>query len=273
MRSIFLIAATWFVLGGSVSEAQVTPFAFWKNTSSQPPVPRLIYSAYFTDWGGTTYRSNAGMSRSTYRVSTAGVVNGDLLIVAGTIDSFSSPVWPNPIFPGFTQLAQTYYGDDGETYIIAWKIANNEPATYSGIYPSGTASASTCLTLIAVSGAHQTSPINATKITNGGSTNISPVTGNSTGVTTTVANTTLIYVQGVDWQYSPGTATFTTPTGFTNILQIGDKGNSSWEWGSQQIAYKFHSAIGATGAISGGQQFSSTSGGSSWTAILAIAPP
>lgn len=193
------------------------------------------------------------------------------MIVVGTIDNGSNTVWPNPIFPGFTNYVETYYGGDGETYIVAYKFANSEPATYTGVYGSGIISASTTLTLIAVSGASKTAPINVANITNGGSTNISPVTGNSTGVTTTVSNTTLIYMQGVDWNGTPGTTTFTTPTGFTNITQLGDKGTAGWDWTSQQLAYKFQPAAGATGALNGGKQ-SSAIQGVGWTGVIAIAP-
>lgn len=272
MRDVSVAIATGFFLLQTFCFAQVIPFAMWKR--SPPPVPRLISTSYFTDWSGTTYKSPSGMSRSNYVLSTTGVVNGDLLIVMGTIDAYSAGVWPNPFSTGFTQLAQTYYGGDGEAYFIAWKIANNEPATYSGTYITGTAAGSTVLTLIAVSGANQTSPINVSSITNGGSTNISPVTGTSSGVTTTVSNTTLIYVQGVDWLTSPGTGTFTTPTGFTNLSKSGDGGASGYfDWGSQQVAYKYQAAAGATGSITGGQQNCATSSGVGWLGVIAVAPP
>lgn len=267
---LFVVLAVFSLLLHSSSHANVIPIAFWKPTP--PPVPRLISNSYFTDWNGATYRNSTGMDRSNFMINTTGVNNGDLMIIIGTIDNGSTTVWPNPIFPGWTQIVETYYGGDGETYVVAWKIANNESTTLSGVYGSGIISASTTLTLLAVSGANKTSPINITNITNGGSTNVTNVTGNSTGVTTTLQNTTLIYMQGVDWNGTPGTAVFTTPTGFTSLTQIGDHGNNGWDWTSQQVAYKYQPLAGASGSISGGKQVSSGFQGVGWTGVIAISP-
>src|SRR5438477_30533 len=87
--------------------------------SGGPPTPRLISTAWFNGAGST-----AGMTHSGFSIPTTGVSDGDLLILIANVDNGSSALWPNPIAPGFTQLAQTYFGSDGQTYVADWKIAS-----------------------------------------------------------------------------------------------------------------------------------------------------
>lgn len=230
---------------------------------------RLINNAYYCVNGSNTYAS-AGMTHDAFQLSTAGVVNGDLLLVIGNVDNGSNSVWPVPIFSGFTELVQQYFGSDGQTYVLSWKIANNEPATYTATYGSGAGSSCATISLIAVSGANPAAPINVFVNEYNAASPQDPVIAASTGVTTTVANTLLIYAAGSDWLSQTGSSTYVLPTGFTQLTAFGDHGNSQWEWTSQMIGYKAQAAIGPTGAISG--TMDSTINGMPWSAVIAIAP-
>jgi hypothetical protein len=116
------------------------------------PVPRHIANAYFTNWSGATFQS-PGMMHGGFEIPTDGIVDGDLVLFIANIDNGGPTVWPDPIAPGFQQLVQQFYGADGQTYVVAWKIAGGEPATYSGTYGGGIMSASATISLVAVSGA------------------------------------------------------------------------------------------------------------------------
>ncbi len=234
------------------------------------PVARLIGNAYYSDHSGSTFEFPAGMSKTSFEISTTGIVDGDLVLFIANIDNGSGTIWPNPIAPGFTQLAQAFYGGDGQSYVVAWKLAKGEPATYSGTYGSGVGSGSATITLIAVSGANQTAPINAFLSEYDPGTAVTPVPAVSTGVTTTVPNCLLVYAAGSDWMGSPGTNTFTFPTGFTSLTTIADRGGSMWDWTSQMIGSAPKPATGASGAISGSMEGTFT--GTAWTAVIAIAP-
>jgi len=268
IRALFLFSVLLITLTTSLGRAQIVPAAFWNQSR---PTPRLISNSYWSTWSGPTY-SSTGMSNSGYQINTAGVVNGDLLIVVASIDNGSNTLWPNPIAPGFTQMAQLYFGADGETYSVSWKVASGEPSSYTGVYGSGIVSASATISLIAVSHASQTSPINVSLFSN--STTVSAtVTGASTGVTTTVKNCLLLYMSGADWESQGSAAAVATlPTGFLTMTALGDHGTSIFDWTSQQVAYKWQQATGASGAISG-KQVSSGNTGTAWTGVIAIAPP
>lgn len=230
---------------------------------------RLINNAYYCTNGVNTYAS-AGMTHDAFQLSTSGVVNGDLVLVIGNVDNGSNSVWPVPIFSGFTELAQQYFGSDGQTYVLSWKIANNEPATYTATYGSGAGSSCATISLIAVSGANPAAPINVFINEYNAASPQDPVIAASSGVTTTVANTLLIYAAGSDWLSQTGSSTYVLPTGFTQLTAFGDHGNSQWEWTSQMIGYKPQPAIGATGPISG--TMDSTINGMPWSAVIAVAP-
>ena len=240
------------------------------NPGKPVPVARLIGNAYYSDHSGSTFEFPAGMSKTSFEISTTGIVDGDLVVFIANIDNGSGTIWPNPIAPGFTQLAQAFYGGDGQSYVVAWKLAKSEPATYSGVYGSGVGSGSATITLIAVSGANQTEPINAFLSEYDPGTAVTPVPAVSTGVTTTVPNCLLLYAAGSDWMGSPGTNTFTLPTGFTSLTTIADRGGAMWDWTSQMIGSAPKPATGATGAISGSMEGTFT--GTAWTAVIAIAP-
>lgn len=235
-----------------------------------PPTPRLITNAWFSNYSGATFSSGVGMAREKYEVPTTGIVDGDLVLFIGSIDNGSNTLWPNPVAPGFTQLAQQFYGNDGQTYVVAWKIANQEPATYSGTYGPGLNSGSSTISLIAVSGVNRAAPINASISTFDPGAGTSPVVGGVIGVRTTVPNCAILYASGADWLGQVGTNTFMPPSGYAPLAQIGDRGGSSWDWTSQQVAWTTQASAGDTGAIVG--SMTGTFTGTAWTVVLAIAP-
>jgi hypothetical protein len=233
-----------------------------------PPgfVPRLIANAYYSGGGAT-----GGMSPTGFSIQTAGVVDGDLVLFIASIDNGNDMAWPSAVGMGFHQLAQKFFGIDGQTYVAQWKIADHEPETYFGDYGAGINSADTTISLIAIAGASTAMPINAFVHGNGGNTGgTSPVVGNSVGVTTTVPGCLILYAGGADWQAANGTTTFTAPAGFTKVTAFGDHGDASFEWTSQQVDYKLQAAAGPTGTLSG--KLESTVTGIPWSMVIAVAP-
>src|SRR5205814_712170 len=145
---------------------------------------------------------------------TTGVTDGDLLLLIANVDNGSASLWPNPMAPGFTQLVQTFFGSDGQTYVVDWKIAAGEPATYTGTYQTGVGSSAAVIALIAVSNVNAAMPINAFTSGNQGTTQSMPTVAPSAGVTTTVPNCAILYAAGSDWLSSPGSNSFTLPAGY-----------------------------------------------------------
>ncbi len=232
---------------------------------------RLISSSYYTDWNGSaTYEYPPEMSKTGYHIRTDGVVDGDLLLIIANVDNGSGTVWPSPVAPGFTQLAENFFGNDGQTYVVAWKIAAGEPTSYAGAYGNGIGSSSAVLHLIAVSGASASSPINDFRTQFGSGTGADPVLATSPGVTTTVPGCLIIYAAGVDWESAPGSNTSVPPAGYTVIADLGDRGDMTWDWTSQHIATRLAPTAGPTGPITA--TFDGPHKGLPWTAVIAIAP-
>jgi hypothetical protein len=230
-----------------------------------PPTPRLISTAWFSGTG-----NSAGMSHSGYSIATSGVADGDLLLLIANVDNGSASLWPNPMAPGFTQLVQTFFGSDGQTYVVDWKIASGEPATYTGTYQTGVGSSAAVMALIAVGNANAAMPINTFATGNAGTTASMPTTASSPGVTTTVPNCTILYAAGSDWLSSPGSNSFTLPAGYTSLMEGGDHGDNNWDWTSQMVGWKTQPAAGMSGTISG--TLTSGINGIGWTVVIAVAP-
>jgi hypothetical protein len=234
------------------------------------PLPRLITQAWFSNYSGTTYASTAGMTKEGFEVPTGGIVDGDLVLFVASIDNGSDTVWPNPIAPGFTQIAQAFFGSDGQTFVVSYKIAHSEPPKYTGSYGSGIGSGSSAISLIAVSGANQVKPIDNSLANFSSAAGMSPVDGSSNGFVTTAAHCTLILASGVDWLGLGGTNTFSLPSGFTSLSQLGDHGSLAWDWTSQQVSWSTQAAPGATGTVD--WSASGSQNGQAWTVLLAVAP-
>ena len=240
---------------------------------SGPPsmVPRHIANAYYSDGNAAT----TGMSHTGFSIKTDGIVSGDLVLFIANVDNGSSTLWPNPIADGFHQVAQEFFGNDGQTYVVAWKIAGaSEPATYSNTYGPGIGSSAAAITLIAIAGANPADPIPvfSSAFT---TTDSDPVPAPSAGLATTAANTTLIYAAGADWRGEAGTNTFDIPSGFTKLTAFGDKGDTTFDWTSQMVAYAVQPQIGDTGAIKGqlhGLIGATPVVGTGWAVVLAVPP-
>lgn len=234
------------------------------------PRARLIANAYFSNFTGTTYASTTGMTKTQFEVPTDGVVDGDLVLFIGSIDNGSNTLWPDPIAPGFTQIAQNYYGSDGQTFVVSYKIADHEPSKYTGTYGQGNGSGSSVIALVAVSGARSAMPVDDSLASFSSAAGTSPVLGSSTGVVTTTANCALVLAGGVDWLGQGGTNSFTLPSGFTSLSQLGDHGTFAWDWTSQQVSWSTQATAGATGTVSWSAMGSQS--GQAWTVLVAVAP-
>ena len=236
-----------------------------------PPVPRLISKAFAGDQNQGSQARSPGMSHDGYEISTAGIEDGDLVLFIANVDNGSDSVWPDPVAPGFTQLYQSYYyGGDGQTYVVDWKIADHEPMAYIGLYGTGRGSSAATIALIAVTGYHDAAPINASAAANEpGQDGADPATATSDGVNTSVPNTTLIWAYGSDWIQALGENTFAPPAGFTELVAFGDHGGMSGDWTSQEISYRANPSSGPTGPISGSLagMYKSTP----WNVVIAIA--
>jgi hypothetical protein len=211
------------------------------------PVPRLVSEAYYSNYSGLFF-SPAGMTATGFEIPTTGVHDGDLLLFIASIDNGSPTLWPNPIAPGFTQLVQAMYGNDGETYVVQYKFASGEPIKYTGTYGAST-SGSAVLMLVAVTGVDPANPIDGFATGHFTGAGTAPVIGTSTGVTPGYANTIVVFASGVDWESYPGSNTFVFPSGYTPIASLGDHGDDTWDWTSQQISYEVRPTPGATGPI------------------------
>ena len=235
------------------------------------PTPRLIAQAWFSDASASTYASTAGMKKTGFEVTTAGIVDGDLVVFIASIDNGSNTVWPNPIAPGFTQIAQNFYGTDGETFVVAYKIASGEPPKYTGTYGSGIGSGSSTIALIAVSGASSVMPIDNSLATFSSAAGMNPVNGGTNGFVTTAANCTLLLAGGADWLGAGGSNAWVLPSGFQSLSQLGDHGTLEWDWTSQQVSWATQATAGATGAVNWSAT-GSPQNGQSWTVLVAVAP-
>jgi hypothetical protein len=230
--------------------------------------PRLIRNAYWSEGNGSP-----GMSDTTFSIATAGINPGDLVLFIGNIDNGSNTIW-GPV-DGFSQLAQRYYGSDGQTYVIRYKVAGStEPVSYVGSYGAVSSSHAAVISLIAIAGADPQFPpdgfTDAFETT--GAAN--PATATAPGVTVTRPDSLVIYAGGADWLGSNGSNTVHTPAGFTPLTTMGDKGGNGtiWEWTSQQIAYKEHLPAATTGEALGSLQSNEGINGIGWATLIAIAP-
>lgn len=247
---------------------------------SKPDAPgataRLVRNAWYSNnypLGGPAMGpllASPGMSTSGYSIDTAGIVDDDIVLFIGAIDNgnLNNDIWKVPL--GFTQLEQRFFGHDGETFVVGWKLARGEPTTYSAAYGNGVFSAAATITLIAVSGASTAAPSSTNGFTDQTS---KPTFARSDGLATVAANTTLIFAAGADWDQFVGTTTFTPPAGYTQLAAFGDHGDGSdvageWDWTSQQVSFAVQHTPGPTGVVSA--EFVGTEMAGWWTMLIAI---
>lgn len=240
---------------------------------------RVASQAYWTNWFGTTF-GTPGMAMTGYSIATTadtgGLADGELLLLVACVDNGSDTVWPNPIAPGFTQIFQRRWGNDGQSCAIAYKIAANEPATYAGTYGPGIVSGSALIALLAIRGASSTTPVSDSTfvVDTGGGKN--PVNATSPGVTTTVPGSLVLYATGSDWEcFEVTDVTFSTPAGFTQLFASSDRGAlPAKDWTTFQIATQTLAVPGSTGQITSTESSTGSSAclATPWTATLAITP-
>jgi len=243
------------------------------DATSGVPFVRIVHNAYFSDHypnpstghtGNPTYAS-PGMTKDQYTVDASGVVEGDLLLLIGTIDNGATDTWVLP--PNFFQIDQRTFGTDGETFVVGYKIAgSSEPGGYGENYAGPLFSAAATVTLVAIGGAAQTAPDSTTSVTNNA---VTPVPAVADPLTTTEPETMVMYVAGLDSSDFDTSTTFKIPMGYTQIAAFGDHGTSAFDWSAQMIATRVQSTPGSSGSASG--EFDSPTG-DAWSMLLAIKP-
>ena len=236
--------------------------------------PRLINNAYWATGVDMT-----GMSQTTFSIPTAGINDGDLVLFIASVDNGSNTVWPSPISAGFVQLAQIFYGNDGETYVVSEKIANHEPSMYQGNYGGGIDSGAAAITLIAIAGADPANPIDAFTTASSTGNETATVDCTSPGVTTHVNGDTIIYASGADWESPISSNTVVTPAGYTLLTSLGDYGPADtsgvahWDWTSLQEWRSQRMLRKATAVRSSAASRPTVNDhGLGWNAVIAVAP-
>lgn len=241
-----------------------------------PLAVRFIANAYREGGPDSMAQGTFGMSETGYAVLTNGVVAGDLMLLIGNIDNGANNLWNLPT--GFTQVVQREYGQDGQTYLIAWKIATgSEPVQISGTYNMAVSSShAATVSLLAITGYDPANPIEAFLPTDH-QTATDPADVGSTGIVTTVDNSLLIYAAGADWTPNNGTNAASLPSDYTLVTSIADR-DTHWDWTSQVIGSAYKAQAGATGALTNtltGINFSDGTThipGGGWAVLLAITP-
>ena len=205
----------------------------------------------FRSFDNTTYASRTNTTVN----APAGVVDGDIILLS-LFQLHGSESVPAATFPaGFTIIDSTLVNDGFGFYgafNLAWKRASGEGSSYTITHATGNTQA----VVAAYSGCVASgSPIDAYSTNPQNNTNTSgvPGAGRANSVTTTVANTKLVF-----WQHNwDASTTLTPPTGFTerydHLTYFADKDNAP---------------IGATGNVDQSQASSSPS--SLW--LIALKP-
>jgi hypothetical protein len=235
-----------------------------------PPV-RVVSTAYYS--GYYTSFFSAGMDGTHFSIPTNDVRDNEFLLLFACVDDGSTTVWPNPIAPGFVQLAQDYFGA-GQSCQVSWKVAATEPARYFGAYGAGVVSGSAALALVAVDTAATSLDAVNVQLPPVAGAGTSSITMTSGGVTTTVANDIVILAAAADWFWTAEhDIAMTSPGGYQSLLALTDQGSSSqMDWASIQIDWKLQVTAGDTN-IATVRQSTTTSGasaGAAWTAMIAV---
>lgn len=258
---------------GSLDDAKVGDSG---DGSIGPLTVRWIRNAYRDGGADTVAVGTPMMSKTGFGIPSAGVNEGDLVLFIANVDNGGQGFWKLP--QGFSMVVQRFYGQDGQTYVVAWKIAGSaEPTYYAGTYDTAvSSSAAATISLLAVTGYNQLQPID-TVLETDHQTPTDPADIGSPGITTTVANSLLIFAGGADWTPENGTNTYAAPDGFDLLTSVGDR-NTHWDWTCQVISYKFQAAAGPTGPLTSTLTAKSYADnttpipGGGWDVLFAIAP-
>jgi hypothetical protein len=270
-------AAVAVLLAGCISIPPFRGDAGGADTFAGPLNARFIANAYREGGPDSSGAYGTfGMSEAGYAVLTTGINDGDLVLLIANSDNGANNLFNVPA--GFTQIVQREYGTDGQTYVIAYKIAGStEPMQYTGTYnPQVSSSHAATVSLIAITGYNAANPIEALYPTDH-QTPTDPADVSSAGIVTTANNSLLIYAAGADWTPSNGENAATVPSGYTLLTSIGDR-DTHWDWTSQVIAKMPQAIAGSTGALSNtltGISYSDHTThipGGGWNVLLAIAP-
>lgn len=231
------------------------------------PVAHKIADAYYSPQGVSN-----GMTQSGYSVAIPTIPDGDLVLFFANVDNGSNTVWMLP--PGFHQLHQIRFGNDGQTFVAGWKIASGETSPYAEAYGSGIVSGNAVITIIDVTGADATTPIETSAYTLGTDNQQSPAMLGTNGVATTRADTLLVFAGGVDWdQPDPlANATFTEPPGFTVLDELSDSGGVTFDWTTLMVSSMEVAVAGPAVAKTATVASSPVRPGTPWTVEIAIAP-
>jgi hypothetical protein len=241
-----------------------------------PLAARWIANAYRSGGDDNVAVGTYMMSKAGYAIQTSGIVDGDLVLFIGNVDNGTQGFWGLPA--GFTQIVNHYYyGEDGQTYVVAWKIAAGEPAFYTSAYTAiDSTSGAATISLIAVTGYDPQNPIE-TALPTDHLVATDPADVGSPGISTIVDNSLLISASGADWSPQNGSNTFEPPADFQLLTSIGDS-NTHWDWTCQAISYKFQPQAGPTGALTSTLTAVTYPDGTphikggGWNVLLAIAP-
>lgn len=240
-----------------------------------PLAVRWIRNAYRDGGADTTATGSPMMSSAGYGIQTSGIVDGDLVLFIGNVDNGAAGFWHLPT--GFTQIVQNYYGQDGQTYVVGWKIAAGEPIYYTGTYTMGvSSSAAATISLLAVTGYAPALPIETYQQTDHQAAT-DPADVGSAGITTTADNSLLIFAAGADWTPNNGMNMFQAPSDFQVLTEIGDR-QTHWDWTSQALAYKYQAQAGPSGPLTSTLTATSYPDGAThipgggWSVLFAIAP-
>ena len=232
------------------------------------PVAHKLADAYYSSQGVSN-----GMTQTSYSVAIPTIPDGELVLFLANVDNGSNSVWVLP--PGFHQLHQIRFGNDGQTFIAGWKIASGETSPYAETYGNGIVSGNAVITIIGVTGADATTPIENSAYTLGTDNQQSPAMLGTNGVATTRPDSLLIFAGGVDWdQPDPlANATFTEPPGFTVLDELSDSGGVSFDWTTLMVSSMEVAAAGPAVAKTATVASNPVRPGTPWTVEIAIAPP
>lgn len=190
--------------------------------------------------------------------SPAGLVANDIILCFLSMDVASGAA---TFASGFAVLnTDSIATPDGQTFKLAWKLAaGGDTLTITGM-----TSSSKVAQCSAWSGRDTGNPpVTATSATNS-SSNASPTTVTSNGVTA-IASDDLAWFVGLDTSIASATNTLTPPTGYTNQ----GSGNDSLNFSPIALANKDNVSAGATGTVGGSITHSGNAG---WGAYLVRIP-
>jgi hypothetical protein len=234
-------------------------------------VPRVIANAYYSE--GLAHSS--GMTGSGYSISTAGIIDGDVVLLIANIDNGINDDFELP-GPNFTRLFDYKYGADGQTYFAAYAIAHDEGAVYTGAYTQTGGSQNAAMTLLAIAGADTSNPINYFNDHLGSNAVQSPiaeVTGGSDATTTD--SCVVVVAAGADWENSAGGTVVEEVSSEVMLLaELTDEGNLSTnlEWTSQTVGWFPQPTAGPLGSNSIKLVSGSAEMGQPWGIVIAVAP-